>query len=62
MFAENIRQRLAKANLPVRLKELSLSIEQLALAAEDAGQLDLVNTLQRSMSADDLFELIKQAY
>lgn len=62
MFAENIRQRLAKANLPVRLKELSLSIELLALAAEDAGQLDLVNTLQRSMTADDLFELIKQAY
>jgi len=61
-FAENIRQRLAKANLPVRLKELSISIEQLALAAEDAGQLDFVNSLPRSMTSDDLFDLLKQAY
>lgn len=62
LFAENIRQRLAKANLPVRLKELSISIEQLALAAEDAGQLDFVNNLPRSMTSDDLFDLLKQAY
>ena len=61
-FAENTRQRLAKANLPVRLKELSISIEQLALAAEDAGQLDFVNNLPRSMTSDDLFDLLKQAY
>ncbi|MBQ9205541.1 MAG: iron-containing alcohol dehydrogenase [Treponema sp.] len=61
-FAENIRQRIAKANLPARLKELSISLEQLALAAEDAGQLDIVNTLPRSMNSDDLFGLIKTAY
>ena len=62
LLAENIRQRLAGANLPARLKDLGLSIEQLALAAEDAGQLEFVNTLPRSMNADDLFELIKAAY
>ena len=62
LFAENIRQRIAKANLPARLKELSISMEQLALAAEDAGQLDLVNSLPRSMNSDDLFALIKTAY
>jgi len=61
-FAENIRQRLAKANLPARLKDLSVSIEQLALAAEDAGQLEFMTTLPRSMTTDDLFELIKLAY
>ncbi len=61
-FIENIRQRIAKANLPARLKDLSLSIEQLALAAEDAGQLDIVNTLPRSMTSDDLFALIKTAF
>ena len=61
-FAEYIRQLLAKANLPSRLKELSISIEQLALAAEDAGQLELVNTLPRSMTSDDLFDFIKLAY
>lgn len=61
-FAENIRQRLAKANLPARLKDLSISVEQLALAAEDAGQLDIMTTLPRSMTTDDLFDLIKLAY
>lgn len=61
-FAENIRQRIAKANLPARLKDLSISLEQLALAAEDAGQLDFVNSLPRSMNSDDLFGIIKTAY
>lgn len=61
-LTENIRNRLAIANLPARLKDLSVSIEQLALAAEDAGQLELINGLPRSMNADDLFDLLKQAY
>lgn len=61
-LAENIRNRLALANLPTRLKDLSVSIEQLSLAAEDAGNLDLINCMPRSMTADDLFDLIKQAY
>ena len=61
-LAENIRNRLASANLPTRLKDLSVSIEQLSLAAEDAGNLDLINSMPRSMTADDLFDLIKQAY
>ncbi|MCI5644268.1 MAG: iron-containing alcohol dehydrogenase, partial [Treponema porcinum] len=61
-FADNIRQRLAKANLPVRLKDLSVSVDQLALAAEDAGQLDIVNSLPRSMTTDDLFDILKQAF
>lgn len=62
ILAEHIRQRIAKANLPARLKDLGLSLEQLSLAAEDAGELDLINTLPRSMTSDDLFDLIKVAY
>lgn len=61
-FVENIRQRLAKANLPARLKDLNLTMEQLASAAEDAGQLDIMTMLPRSMTTDDLFELMKAAY
>lgn len=61
-FAEYIRQLLAKANLPSRIKELSISIQQLALPAEDAGRLELANTLPRSMSSDDLFDFIKSVY
>ena len=62
VFAESIRQRIAKANLPARLKDLGITIEQLALAAEDASKLDFINTLPRSMTSDDLFDLIKTAY
>lgn len=61
-LAEYIRQRIAKINIPARLKDLSLSIEQLSFAVEDAGQTDLIDSLQRSMTTDDLFELIKKAY
>lgn len=61
-LAEYIRQRIAKINIPARLKDLSLSIEQLSLAVEDAGQTDLIDSLQRSMTTDDLFELIKKVY
>ena len=61
-LADNIRQRLAKANLPTRLKDLSVNIDQLALVAEDAGQLDIINNLPRSMTSDDLFDLLKLAY
>lgn len=61
-FADNIRDHIAKAGLPVRLKELSVSIEQLALAAEDASKTDYINSLPRAMTSDDLFELLKLAY
>jgi alcohol dehydrogenase len=61
-LVEYVRQHIAKANLPARLKDLNITIEQLALCAEDAQDVDLINTLQRSMTSDDLFDLIKQAY
>ena len=61
-FAEYIRTHIAKANLPARLKDLGVSIEQLSLAAEDAGEQDIMNNLAKSMTADDLFDLVKRAY
>ena len=61
-LAEYVRQHIAKANLPARLKDLNVSIEQLSLSAEDGGELDLITTVQRSMTSDDLFDLIKQAF
>lgn len=61
-LAENIRQRMAKTNLPTRLKDLSISMEQIALAAEDAGNSEYMTSLPRSMTSDDLFELAKAAF
>ena len=57
-----IREKLAIANLPTRLKDLGLTIEQLSLAVEDVGQTNLINNLPRSMSTDDLFDFVKMAY
>lgn len=61
-FEENIRMRMAKINLPSRLKDLGVPLEQLALAVEDAGQLSLMTTLSRSMTSDDLFAIVKAAF
>lgn len=57
-----VRQRIAAANLPTRLKDTKLSIEQLATVIEDIKDVDIMNQLPRSMTADDLFNFIKQAY
>ena len=61
-FIANIRHRIAKANLPARLKDVQLTIEKLSLAVEDVHQIDIVNKLPRSMSIDDIFDFIKLAY
>lgn len=61
-LVEYIRQKIAIANLPTRLKDLNLTVEQLSLAVEDIGQTNLINTLPRSMSTDDLFDFVKMAY
>ena len=57
-----LRNKLGAAGLPTRLKDLGLSLPQLSAAAEDAAELDLVSKLPRSMTAEDLFGLIKKAY
>lgn len=61
-FIEYIRNKLAMANLPTRIKDLGIAIENLSLVAEDAGNLDIINTLPRSMTSDDLFDIIKLAF
>ena len=63
-LASYVRQKSEKANIPAQLKSASpaLSIEQLSVAVEDAGELELINSLQRSMTTDDLFEVLKKAY
>ena len=61
-FIDNTRQRIAKAKLPARLKDIQLSIEQLSLAVEDVQQVDIVNKLPRSMTTDDIFDFVKAAY
>ena len=53
---------MAKENLPARLKDLKLTIEQLSLAIEDVAKFDIMNNLPRSMTSDDLFDFVKAAF
>ena len=61
-FTEYVRQKIAKAALPTRLKDLNLTIEQLSLPVEDIKAVNLINNLPRSMTTDDLFDFVKLAY
>ncbi len=62
VLSETIRNKIAMTNLPARLKDLSISMEQLSLVAENTEQLAGMYAFSRSMSADDVFELIKSAF
>ena len=59
---EELRKRIAASDLPVRLKDIELTIESLVSAAEDASKLSFMNYTPRPMSNHELFEIIKQAF
>ncbi len=61
-LSEAIRNKIALVNLPARLKDLSVTMEQLALVAENAGELAGMYSYSRSMTSDDVFEIIKNAF
>ena len=62
VLTEYVRQKIAKAALPTRLKDLNLTVEQLSLPVEDIKAVNLINNLPRSMTTDDLFDFVKLAY
>ena len=62
LFAEAVRSKTAQFNLPARLKDLSVSLEQLALCIDDVGKFDVTPEFHRSMTEDDLFDIIKCAF
>lgn len=62
LLAGKIRNLIALARLPSHLKDLSLTMEQFAIAAEDVSQLEMVNGMPRSMGSEDFFELMKTAF
>lgn len=59
---EEIRRRLASANLPTRLKDIELTIESLVPVSEDSIKLSFMNYIPHPMSSRDIFEIIKQAF
>lgn len=57
-----VRRLLSEANLPMRLKDIELTIESLVPVAQDASNLSFISYLPRPLSSSGIFELIKEAY
>ena len=62
ILSESVRNKMAEFDLPARLADLSLTMEQLAVCVGDLGKTDAIQSFHRSMSEDDLFDIIKRAF
>ena len=59
---ESVRTRLGLLKIPSRLKDFDLELERLVETAEHARTLDMTNYLPRTVSTDDVFDIMKTAY
>ncbi|HOX11525.1 MAG TPA: iron-containing alcohol dehydrogenase [Spirochaetia bacterium] len=59
---ESVRTRLGLLKIPSRLKDFDLELERLVETAEHARTLDMTNHLPRTVSTDDVFDMMKTAY
>jgi alcohol dehydrogenase class IV len=53
---------LGSLGLPTRLRDFDLNLDDMVEAASTARSFDMMNYLPRSVSAEDLYELLKSAY
>jgi alcohol dehydrogenase class IV len=59
---EAVRRILGSLGLPTRLRDFDLNLDDMVEAASTARSFDMMNYLPRSVSAEDLYELLKSAY
>lgn len=59
---DGVRQRLGTLRVPTRLKDFDLEIDPLVGVAEMARNLELCSYLPRTLSIEDLYDILKQAY
>lgn len=57
-----VRQRMGLLQVPMRLKELDLELDDMVEISRIAHELPMANFLSEPLSAEDIFELIKQAF
>lgn len=57
-----VRQRMGLLDVPMRLKELDLDLDDMAEIAEVAYELPISHFLAEPISVDDILDLIKQAF
>jgi alcohol dehydrogenase len=60
--SEAVRRMIGKAELPGRLREMDLSIDELVEVSELASGLEMSASAPAPHTASDLYDLIKQAY
>jgi alcohol dehydrogenase class IV len=59
---EAVRRIIGALGLPTRLRDFDLNLDDMVDIAGIARNFDMINYLPRSISAEDLYELIKSAY
>jgi alcohol dehydrogenase len=59
---EAIRRIIASLNLPTRLREFDLSLDEMVEIAGAARSFDMMNYLPRAVSTEDIYEMIKSAF
>jgi alcohol dehydrogenase len=59
---EAVRRIIGSLGLPTRLRDFDLNLDDMVDIAGIARNFDMMNYLPRSISAEDLYELIKSAY
>jgi alcohol dehydrogenase len=62
MAVETIRRRMGTLNVPARLKEFNLSLDKLVSVAEAARNLEFVAFSPWTVSSEDAFDILKQAF
>jgi alcohol dehydrogenase len=62
MAVESIRRRMGILKIPARLKDFNLSLDKLLPAAESARNLDFVSYSPRTISTEDAYDILKQAF
>jgi alcohol dehydrogenase len=62
MAVDSIRRRMGALKVPARLKEFNLSLDRLVPVAEAARDLEFVSFSPWTVSSEDAFDMLKQAY
>jgi alcohol dehydrogenase len=62
MAVDTVRRYMGKLQVPARLKELNLSLDRLAPSAESARNLEFTAFSPWTVSSDDSFDILKQAF
>jgi alcohol dehydrogenase len=62
MAVDTIRRRMGALKVPARLKEFSLSLDRLIPVADAARNLEFVAFSPWTVSSEDAFDILKQAF